>query len=139
LAGLVVTACGRRDLPTIFDASPGDGGLCAFTFTSTCNPIAQLGIQLDEKCTWVHAPDRRCDHVGSAPIGDQPIGSACAYGLRFDDCVKGAVCSAGICKSICDLQMFGSCASGFACAVADDVFQGTTTPGVVVAGVCDLQ
>jgi len=116
------TTCSTTMAPTVVPTS-----------TATCNALAQTGCAAGEKCTW------RSDVkiIGCVPTGAQPVGCACSTGAGYDDCVGGAYCAQGICKSICDYQGgFPMCSSDSACIRHSGVFAPSLT-SPPVAGLCD--
>jgi len=124
-------------LVTFVDASPDSppGG--------PCNALTQLGCSIGEKCTWISDQDNPpIGHVGCAPdpaASGIAIGSPCtdppAGPMGYDNCVRGSVCLAGICKQICDLQNGApTCDQNHACTRYADFFE---VGGTAVAGVCD--
>jgi hypothetical protein len=110
----------------------------------TCSVLEQSGCNLGEKCTWfVDSTSPRLGHIGCAPDdGTMATGAACTVGAPgatgYDNCIKGDVCEASKCKTICD-QNGGSpaCDSTHSCVIYDGLFgpSGQT----VAAGVCDAQ
>lgn len=108
-----------------------------------CNPLTQTGCLVGEKCSWIvdQAAPLEIGHIGCAPDGDVATDGACIHGLPgpdgFDDCVKGDVCSGGVCKTICDRNSFPmptGCDSQHGCHDNSPLFE---FGGVIVAGVCD--
>lgn len=124
----VVGACGVTSPPTA-----GASG-------TTCNPLTQAGCAASEKCTWLEDQDNPpIGHIGCAPVGTIAEGCACSTGQAgvagYDDCVRGAFCSAGTCKPICDHQGGAPmCGTAAACTRTADIFE---SGGVAVAGLCD--
>jgi hypothetical protein len=108
--------------------------------SGVCNVLAQTGCAVSEKCTQLKDQESPfIGHIGCAPVGTVAIGAACTIGAAgpqgYDDCVGGAVCVSGQCKSICDHQG-GSpvCGASYACKRYQNVLE---VGGIHVAGVCD--
>jgi len=111
-----------------------------------CNPLTQAGCSLGEKCTWIdEGSNASIGIIGCAPDGSAGVGQACQYAVAFsgacgsfitDNCMRGAVCSGGICKAICDNQGgTPMCGSDEACVVDPALFStGSMSPHA--AGVC---
>ena len=101
---------------------------------SPCNPIAQTGCCSNEKCTWARVQP----HMECASIGAVELGAPCTIDAAgFDDCMKGAVCSAGACKTICDPQATpeaSGCVPDQQCVIDEELFR---LVDVHVAGVCE--
>lgn len=115
--------------------------------SSVCNPVAQTGCQATEKCTWIidQVTPTEVGHIGCAPLNgsEVAVGGACAEGppgpQGFDNCVKGAVCVANECKTICDPQQAGvasGCDAQHSCSRYSGLFE---AGGVITAGACDPQ
>lgn len=103
--------------------------------SGTCSPLAQSGCATGEKCTW------RSDvnQIACVPSGSMPVGCACSTGAGYDDCVSGAYCQSGICKSICDPQGGNPmCPDGFVCTRYSTLFKPSST-SVAVAGLCNRE
>ena len=105
-----------------------------------CNPKAQTGCSAGEKCTWINDQDNPpIGHVGCAPDGTVAVGTACTEGpagpMGYDNCAKGSVCLAGVCKQICDLDAGEPmCDQNHSCTRYADFLE---VGGAAVAGVCD--
>lgn len=135
--GLMACGGGKDKPPTFIDASDDGGG------PGVCNPLTQTGCNTGEKCTWIVDQDTPTEigHIGCTPDGTVAVGAACTVGpagpTGFDDCVKGSICVAGECKTICDPQAAGAasgCDDQHSCSRYSGLFdQGGTT----VAGACD--
>jgi hypothetical protein len=110
-----------------------------------CDPLAQTGCAIAEKCTWiidVNTPGNPTGHIGCAATGPKLLGDACMIGsggataTGFDNCTKGLACNSGVCKTVCN-NMGGvpSCGNGRLCANYAGLFgnQGESA----AAGVCD--
>ncbi|MGE0870276.1 MAG: hypothetical protein AB7P03_17050 [Kofleriaceae bacterium] len=109
--------------------------------TAACNPNAQTGCQAGEKCTWITDQEEPnpIGHVGCVPDGTIAVGDACTEGppgpMGYDQCVKGAVCIAGECKTICNTGGGDPmCDSNYSCERYSDLFE---VGGTTIAGVCD--
>jgi hypothetical protein len=133
-AGLV--ACGGGDAPILIDAPNDATG-------AVCNPIAQTGCAANEKCTWItdQVTPTEVGHIGCTPDGTVATGGACVEGppgpQGFDDCVKGDICIAGVCKNICDPQQLGAasgCDEEHSCSRYSGLF---VAGGMITAGACD--
>jgi hypothetical protein len=101
-----------------------------------CDPVAQTGCELDEKCASVTISDG-IDRTMCVPDGDVPLGGECTAGAPgpdtgYDDCVAGYHCSDGVCKQVCDLET-DSCSDGEHC-----VSYGEFHTGFGDAGMCNL-
>ena len=70
-----------------------------------CNPVAQTGCAVGEKCALIlDQPDIGRGHVGCVPDGTQGIGDACTEATvagGFDDCTSGGDCYRSTCVPIC--------------------------------------
>jgi hypothetical protein len=140
---LVLVGCGggshpaNTDGPVLVDARcDGD----------TCNPMAQTGCNLGEKCTWIHDKMPRCNatgHIGCVPVtgAEAALGQSCAFGqpgaTGFDNCVAGAICEAATCRTICDPQQAGQatgCDPTQTCTGHADLFD---VAGTIIFGTCD--
>lgn len=123
------------DASVLIDAAPFDG-----PFGTVCNPLTQAGCGSGEKCTWINDQDNPpIGHIGCAPDGVTSIGAACTEGpagpFGYDNCAKGSVCLAGVCKSICDPQGGApACTTTEACTNYANLF---VAGGFTLAGVCD--
>jgi len=115
--------------------------------SETCNPIAQTGCQATEKCTWIIDQDTPMEvgHIGCAVLSgsEVDVGGSCTFGPAgpqgFDNCVKGAICVASECKTICDPQMAGvasGCDAQHSCSRYSGLFD---VGGTITAGACDPQ
>ncbi|MEO7732886.1 MAG: hypothetical protein ABIY55_18115 [Kofleriaceae bacterium] len=133
-----LVACGSQP------AAPADA---TFDATMACNPVAQTGCALNEKCTWVVDLDATAmrsavGHIGCAPDGTIADAGACNDAVAsasngIDNCLHGEVCVTGKCKPICDPQLLagvGACATNDACSIYADIFN---SAGTSVAGVCE--
>jgi hypothetical protein len=136
-----LTACGGGGNSSVNLIDAGGGADAA----GACNPLTQTGCNAGEKCTWISDQDNPpIGHVGCAPeggVGGTPIalGAACtdpvAGPMGYDDCAKGTVCLAGVCKQICDVNGgTPNCDENHACTRYADFFE---SGGTAVAGVCD--
>lgn len=127
-------ACGGDDDGggdiTFADSAPVD---------QTCNPVTQQGCADGEKCSWLVVQEEpflgRTDCV---PDGTVEVGGACTEGTAgeetgFDDCAAGALCIAGTCRTICNIDP-DSCAEGFACSSYTQTFSDDPMENL---GVCD--
>jgi hypothetical protein len=100
-----------------------------------CDPIAQTGCIQAEKCTWLRSPKSCGPYAGCIATGEVLVGEACEIVLGADNCVKGAICSGGICKTICDHQAdpaASGCSAIEQCVVDAELFDGA-------AGVCEAR
>ena len=142
LALWFLAACGGGD-----SSPPADGAGLDGPVELVCNPITQTGCESNEKCTWIidQVTPAEVGHIGCAPVdgSEVAVGGPCAEGppgpQGFDNCVKGAVCVANECKTICDPQLAGvatGCAAQESCSRYANLFD---MGGTVVAGVCDPQ
>jgi len=133
-----LVACGSKT------AAPPDA---TFDAPVACNPVAQTGCALGEKCTWVVDLDATATmsaigHIGCAPDGTIADAGACNDAVASasngtDNCLHGEVCVTGKCKPICDPQLLageGACAASYACSIYADIFN---SAGNSVAGVCE--
>jgi hypothetical protein len=70
----------------------------------TCDVLAQTGCMTGQKCSWID-DSATAGHIGCAPDGTVALGGACAHGAfgatGYDNCMKGTVCIAGHCDTIC--------------------------------------
>jgi hypothetical protein len=111
-----------------------------------CNPLAQTGCAVGQKCTWLldALTPQYVGHIGCAPDGTANAGDACMYGAPgatgYDGCKKGTVCGnyrggTGVCKPICDNQGGApACDAQHVCVTYSGLF---TYGSMQVAGVCD--
>jgi hypothetical protein len=136
----MLAACGNgvRHGVCICDAPPGD-----LDANYACNPLAQTGCLIGEKCTWIvdQLQPQEVGHVGCAPDGSASSDGACIPGPPgpdgFDDCVKGNICLGGECKVICDPQaapVASGCDAQHFCQRYPGVFE---SGGMTIAGGCD--
>ena len=122
------------------------GGPGIDILAETCNPAAQSGCELGEKCAslveQVHPLLSRTDCV---PAGKRALGQACARGPEgpdgYDDCAAGLSCLDGLCAAICKTEPVDTCRAaregfgeGSYCTVFANLFSETT--GLCVPG-CD--
>lgn len=140
----LLVACGGGDKTVTPVDATLDGSSVA------CNPIDQSGCNPDQKCTWlIDQLSPFIGHIGCAPVvgGEAAVGSPCldstdpggppAGPNGFDNCEKGAVCVARICKKICDHQMAGEasgCDANNSCGIYNNLLEQSD---VTVAGACD--
>jgi hypothetical protein len=142
LLAVVIAGCGRGEPPNVHLIDAFEDPQLHCPFGDTCNPLTQTGCNPGERCTWILSPGSGCDHIGCEPDGTMELGSACTFGpvqfdASFDDCKRGAVCSDGICKKICDPQALASssgCDAQHACNQDPNLFD---LGPVTVAGVCE--
>jgi hypothetical protein len=139
MVGLMACGGGGGSSSTVIVTDTGGGGDVG---PATCNPLTQTGCNASEKCTWIEDQENPpIGHVGCAPEAAAPkaIGAACTPPppgpMGYDDCAKGSVCLAGVCKQICDV-MGGAptCDENHSCTRYADFFE---VGGNAVAGVCD--
>ncbi|MDX2091920.1 MAG: hypothetical protein SFX73_28920, partial [Kofleriaceae bacterium] len=138
IVGLMACGGGGGSNTTVIitDGAGGDSG------PTTCNPLTQTGCNAGEKCTWIEDQENPpIGHVGCAPEAAAPkaIGTACTPPppgpMGYDDCAKGSVCLAGVCKQICDVNGGApTCDENHSCTRYADFFE---VGGNAVAGVCD--
>jgi hypothetical protein len=110
--------------------------------TAVCNVLMQTGCMTGQKCSWIedNTASPPLGHIGCAPDGIAARGAACTYGAPgatgYDNCMKGDICIASVCKQICD-QNGGApmCGANFACGVYSGVFGPVGQPAA--AGACD--
>ena len=129
VVALALTACdgdsnADATVDTPFPACP----------TSYCNPLAQTGCAVAERCAWIHGKKSMdgCVALDCAAAGSLAEGAACTPPmLGFDDCARGTVCHAGTCKRICDV------AGGAPTCERGDACRSQTTVLVGLAGVCE--
>lgn len=150
LVGLMVACGGGGGGVKLIDAPEGGDDA---PMPQACNPIAQTGCQANEKCTWIvdQLMPSEVGHIGCAVLAgtEVDIGAAClAAGdpggpapgpSGFDNCVKGGICVAGECKTICDPQMAGvasGCDAQHSCSRYSGLFE---VGGTITAGACDPQ
>lgn len=144
LSGLMAACGGGGDDPIVL---PDTGGGDDSGVPVTCNPIAQTGCLDTEKCTWIvdQEEPQEVGHIGCVPLaGDEiAIDGTCAVGPAgpqgFDNCEKGAICVAAVCKAICDPQMAGvasGCDAQHSCSRYSGLFE---VAGSITAGACDPQ
>ena len=119
-----------------------------FVTECNCNPLLQTGCTpAFSKCSWIHeGAGSSPGFIGCAPDGSAAVGEPCHDGAVYsepgcgssiaDDCVKGAVCVAGVCQRICDnLGGVPMCGSDEACVGQPGLFQyGSDAP--FGAGIC---
>lgn len=141
---LALLACGEQRHLRGDDIVDGPGNVRE----CTCNPLQQTGCRVGEKCSWGYsASEYQGGHVTCGPSGSAAVGEPCDFGLARDDsdgcgtaivdnCVRGAVCSGGVCKPVCDNEGGDPmCGSDQACVVDPTLFStGSSTPAA--AGVC---
>ncbi|HEU0031657.1 MAG TPA: hypothetical protein VFQ53_13550 [Kofleriaceae bacterium] len=136
--GLMACGGGKDKPPVLIDSGSGSDGAAG-----VCNPLTQTGCNAGEKCTWIVDQDTPTEigHIGCTPDGTVAVGGACTVGPAgpqgFDDCVKGSVCVAAECKTICDPQMVGTasgCDAQHSCSRYSGLFD---MGGTTVAGACD--
>lgn len=91
----------------------GAMGQCIIDGSASCNAECNATSCPAGRCTSIvtsHAP--LYSHLGCAPSGTVPVGSACTFtagsGGDYDDCEGGAVCISGTCVALCT----GSCTCG---------------------------
>jgi len=141
----LIAACGggKKNPPVLVDA----GDDVDAPDTLICNPVAQTGCQANEKCSWIidQVTPAEVGHIGCAPLNgsEVAVGGTCAEGppgpQGFDNCVKGAVCVAAECKTICDPAQAGvasGCDAQHSCSRYSGLFD---MGGTLVAGACDPQ
>jgi hypothetical protein len=113
---------------------------------TACDPLAQTGCALTEKCTWVWeqlppfgqttpTPDGEITCVANATL---PLNADCGpRQLGGDRCASGLACIEGRCEAICDPLGGGAgatCDADQVCTTHAPEFE---RGGVVIAGVCD--
>lgn len=81
-----------------------DGG-CWLPPESVCNPAEQTGCAAVQRCTFLleHAHDY-AGRIACVPDGTAPIGAPCSepqVAGATDDCARGGLCEAGVCRKIC--------------------------------------
>ena len=125
----------------------GDGGMGGMAGAGGCDPVAQTGCSVGEKCTGVVVSQTEpppCGEEGCLPTrcvsaGTQGKLDACTFGepgdTGFDDCEAGLFCFDGACLEICTADP-DSCpaAANERCQQVSDVF--VDRPGT---GVCLVQ
>jgi len=139
LVGLMACGGGGGSNSTVIVTDGSTGGDSG---PGVCNPLTQTGCNTGEKCTWINdQDDPPIGHVGCAPEDAAPkqIDEACAEGpagpMGYDNCAKGSVCLAGVCKQICDVNGgTPTCDENHSCTRYADFFE---VGGNAVAGVCD--
>jgi hypothetical protein len=140
LVGLMACGGGGGSNSTVVIQPDGSGG--GDSGPGVCNPLTQTGCNAGEKCTWISdQDDPPIGHVGCAPEAAAPkqIDEVCtdppAGPMGYDDCAKGSVCLAGVCKQICDVNGGDpTCDTNHSCTRYADFFE---VGGNAVAGVCD--
>jgi len=113
------------------DAGPiGDAGFPA------CNPVAQTGCKVGERCTWWITSDTTGQFT-CFPEGTVPTGGPCTLAdagamTSLDDCVHGSACVGGTCQLLCT-ESPDSCPAAYSCELYSGLFD---TYGACVA-TCD--
>lgn len=122
-------ACTR---PTCLEEGNANGAACPIDIDfdggfpdapPPCDPVAQTRCMITEACTWIVDQDNPpIGHFGCAPVGDRSLGESCTQNpagpMGYSNCVAGAHCSNGVCRSYCDLTM-PACGSNESCASID--------------------
>jgi len=139
LALIVWTAaCGKQQHFVGDDIVPdGCGG-------AYCDLLMQTGCMAGEKCAWVEDTSSQCgQHERCVPDGSAALGQPCAFGppgpAGYDNCVKGAVCSAAggsaVCRQMCNLfDNPSTCDATHACFFDDGL--SVVTGDVLQPSVC---
>jgi len=106
------------------DGEPTDAGSAC-----GCNPVAQVGCEVGEKCTYVR-PGANLIHglTTCVPDGTVAFGRTCAHSptTDVDDCARGGWCAddrdgTGVCREIC-VTGPDSCPLGETCTPQWDAF-----------------
>ena len=104
------------DAPTA-DAISADAFMSDATVGSNCDPVANSGCPLGQKCTAIVDSQSPLDmRTDCAPDGDIPEDGSCFRDDQtgYDDCVGGFWCLGGRCVSICS-QAPDNCPTDQAC------------------------
>jgi hypothetical protein len=145
LVWLVLVACGDQRVDPHVCVSCADAVVAPDApfcgVDQACSVLLQAGCTRGDKCTRGENPAEPTEGcIVCAPDGLVSIGSACtrslARGMLVDNCVRGAICTGGSCKQICDNNGGKpTCDAGETCTSVDGLFAdfGQIQP----AGVCD--
>lgn len=123
-------------------ASAADGALAADGApvdapAGPCDPLAQTGCPVGEKCTWITLESG--GEVGCVPEGAGATGAVCTAidapaGGTTDDCASGHVCLNGVCERICATETSEGCDATSHCRAYAGLFDGSTP----ALGACDF-
>ena len=111
-----------------------------------CDPLAQMGCALTEKCTWAWYQLPPLGQATPPPVGEitcvanGPLALNAVCGPRQlggDPCARGLACIEGRCEAICDPLGGGAGATCDADQVCTTHAPEFSRGGVVIAGVCD--
>ena len=105
-----------------------------------CNPVAQTGCGVGQRCGWIYT-SQTAGHNACLADGTVNRDGACGYGplgetTGFDNCKKGTACISGVCKTICDANAApDACPTNYLCGrYAGAPFDLAGTLGI---GFCD--
>ena len=113
----------------------GGAGTADAAVPAACDPVAQVGCQAGEKCSWLVLTDVPFIAITTCvPDGVVAIGGACIEGAPgpdtgYDDCVAGNLCTGGECQEICG-QFPDTCAQGESCISYADTFTDVDSVGL---------
>lgn len=116
-----------------------DGGVALDGPVASCDPLAQTGCELGEKCTVILPPGDENGSTDCVPDGSLGEGEACELidrpdGTRIDDCSGPLVCGPeAVCTQPCVFRVRGSCGDGATCVSVNRYFEDVNTTDV---GLC---
>ncbi len=150
MIAVLVLACAAGGCLPGQTSSPGlesdAGGPDSLTPVIACDPLAQIGCEVGEKCAQLVASvEPWLSSTSCVRAGEREIGETCERGadgpMGYDDCASGLSCLDGVCASICSTSPQDSCreaseafGEGSYCTVFADLFSEAT--GLCVPG-CD--
>ena len=141
---LSLAACSAGDNydPPVYLADAaldGTPDACVEPYTTPCNPLQQTGCPAESRCTWIRI-DEQIGRADCGPVGTKALGEPCGFtrpmvcGGFVDDCGRGAACTDGICRAICDHQGGSpACEAGMTCERVPGLF---AYGGAQHAGTC---
>lgn len=98
-----------RTLPAYMPIGTRDVSLPRPTGPVVCNPVAQTGCAVGEKCASIlDDPATGASYVGCVADGTQDIGAACTdptVAGASDDCLAGGECYNGLCHELCSTAL----------------------------------
>lgn len=128
-------------------AACGDGGDGPPDTGGACDPLAQDGCAVGEKCSVrVDSELPYMTTVTCVPDGNAPVGGLCGFGepgqRGYDTCQAGSFCLEGVCTPVCAPADQGCASAGETCLGYGGIFEedglGLCTPVCepVAAGGC---